>query len=82
MKILYICSDLSIPILGQHGAAVHVRSLVAAFMRAGHQVIVAAPLLNKSPWEQQAVVSAPVLHLPTAPIPTPPFSLSRPSIAP
>jgi glycosyltransferase involved in cell wall biosynthesis len=66
MRILYLCSDLSIPILGQHGAAVHVRSLVTAFQRAGRQVIVAAPLLNKSPWEKQAAIAAPVLHVPTA----------------
>ncbi|MBA3482575.1 MAG: glycosyltransferase family 4 protein [Pirellulales bacterium] len=66
MRILYVCTDLSIPILGQHGAAVHVRSLVAALERGGNQVIVAAPLLNKSPWERPAAISARVQHLPTA----------------
>jgi glycosyltransferase involved in cell wall biosynthesis len=67
VKILYLCTDLSIPILGQHGAAVHVRSLVAAFERAGHNAILAAPLLNKSPWERAATVAATLLHVPPAP---------------
>ena len=31
MKILYLCSDLGIPVLGRKGASVHVRSLVAAY---------------------------------------------------
>lgn len=64
MKILYVCADLGIPTLGRHGAGVHVRSLVAAFRRDGHSVLLAAPLLNKSPWEEAAPIAAPVLHLP------------------
>jgi glycosyltransferase involved in cell wall biosynthesis len=64
MKILYVCSDLGIPILGQHGAAVHVRSLVAALQRAGHQVVVAAPLVNKSLWDHPTALPVRVLHLP------------------
>ena len=36
MKILYLCTDLGIPVLGWKGAAVHVRALVAAFSRASH----------------------------------------------
>jgi glycosyltransferase involved in cell wall biosynthesis len=39
--------------------------LIAAFHRAGHQVIIAAPLLNKSPWDRPASISANVLHLTT-----------------
>ena len=66
MNILYLCSDLGIPVLGRHGASVHVRSLVAAFREAGHRVILAAPLLNKSPWEQQEELEAAVLHLPAS----------------
>jgi glycosyltransferase involved in cell wall biosynthesis len=64
VKILYLCTDLGIPILGQHGAAVHIRNLVAAFERAGHKTILAAPLLNKSPWERSATVAATLLHVP------------------
>src|SRR2546422_1033931 len=63
MRILYLCADAGVPVLGRKGAAVHVRELVAAFARAGHQVVLAAPLLNKSPWEKPAEVAATVLHL-------------------
>src|SRR5437867_4848338 len=64
MKILYLCSDLGIPVLGRKGASVHLRSLVTAFVRAGHSVILAAPLLNKSPWEGPAKLDVSLLHLP------------------
>src|SRR5438445_722993 len=64
VKIAYLCPDLGIPVLGHKGASVHVRGLVAAFVRAGHSVVVAAPLLNKSPWEEPARLEAPLLHLP------------------
>jgi glycosyltransferase involved in cell wall biosynthesis len=63
MKILYLCADAGIPVLGHKGASVHVRELVAAFARAGHRVVLAAPLLNKSPWEKPQPVSGTLLHL-------------------
>jgi glycosyltransferase involved in cell wall biosynthesis len=63
VKILYLCPDLGIPVLGRKGAAVHVRQLVAAFSRAGHQVVLAAQLLNKSPWEKPAEFSTPILQI-------------------
>jgi len=63
MKILYLCSDAGIPVLGRKGASIHVREMVGAFARAGHQVVLAAPVLNKSPWEKPAEVDANVLHL-------------------
>ena len=64
MKIAYLCPDLGIPVLGRKGASTHVRGLVAAFVRLGHSVIVAAPVLNKSPWEKPARLEAPLLELP------------------
>ncbi|HET6688738.1 MAG TPA: glycosyltransferase family 4 protein, partial [Rubrobacter sp.] len=67
MKILYLCPDLGIPVLGRKGASVHVRELVAAFGRAGHSIVLAAPLLNKSPWEEPAELEAQLLHAPPAP---------------
>ena len=67
MKILYLCPDLGIPVQGRKGASVHVRELVAAFGRAGHSVVLAAPLLNKSPWEEPAELEAQLLHVPPAP---------------
>ena len=64
MKILYLCADLGIPILGYKGASVHVRGLVAALARAGHSVVLAAPVLNKSPWQGPARLEVPLVHLP------------------
>ena len=63
MKILHLCSDAGIPVLGRKGASVHVREMVGAFARAGHQVVLAAQVLNKSPWEKPAEINANVLHL-------------------
>jgi glycosyltransferase involved in cell wall biosynthesis len=63
MKILYLSPDPGIPVLGRKGAAVHVRAMAAAFSRAGHQVVLAAAILNKSPWEQPANLEATLLHI-------------------
>ena len=63
MKILYVCSDAGIAILGRKGASVHVRELVGAFTRAGHEVVVAAPLLNKSSWEKPAGIAGNILQI-------------------
>jgi glycosyltransferase involved in cell wall biosynthesis/thiamine kinase-like enzyme len=43
MNILYICADAGIPIRGHKGAAVHVRALTDAFVRAGHSVTIVTP---------------------------------------
>ena len=64
MRILYVSPDLGVPVLGRKGASVHVRGLVDALTRAGHRVVLAAPLLNKSPWEEPAALAGQVLHLP------------------
>ena len=45
----------------------HVRELVAAFRRAGHSVVLATPLLNKSPWEEPARFESSLLHMPPSP---------------
>lgn len=67
MRILYLCSDHGVPVLGAKGAGVHVRELVAAFRRAGHSVALAAPTLTKSPWEEPTEVDATLVHLPPTP---------------
>jgi glycosyltransferase involved in cell wall biosynthesis len=66
MKILYLCADLGIPVLGRKGASVHVRAMVNAFGEAGHSVILASSLLNKSPWEEPSAIDVRLLHLPPA----------------
>src|SRR5207247_1082295 len=64
MNIHYLCYDLGIPVLGRKGGSVHLRSLVTAFVRAGHSMVLATPLLNKSPWEGPAKLDVSLLHLP------------------
>ena len=64
MKVLYLCADLGIPVLGGTGASVHVRSLVTALRAAGHSVVLAAASLTKSPWEQPAELDATIWHVP------------------
>jgi glycosyltransferase involved in cell wall biosynthesis len=63
MKILYLCPDLGIPVLGHKGASVHVRELTAALSQAGHDLILAAQMLNKSPWEKPAELKVPVIQV-------------------
>lgn len=63
MKILYLCPDLGIPVLGRKGASVHVRELCGAFSSAGHEVTLAAQTLNKSPWEKPAQTEATVVQI-------------------
>ena len=64
MKILYICSDAGIPVLGNKGASVHVRELIAAFSRAQCRIVLATPSLTKSPWDVPAEVAAQIIHCP------------------
>jgi glycosyltransferase involved in cell wall biosynthesis len=63
MKILYLCPDLGIPVLGHKGASIHVRQMVLALQRAGHQVTLIAQILNKSPWEKPAEMNVPVIQV-------------------
>lgn len=64
MKALYICADIGIPVLGGKGGAVHVRSMVAALEQLGHQGVLTAPMLTKSPWEMPAASAGQLLHIP------------------
>jgi glycosyltransferase involved in cell wall biosynthesis len=63
MKILYLCPDLGIPVLGRKGASTHVRELIAALSRVGHSVVLVTPSLSKSPWERPAALDATLVHL-------------------
>lgn len=42
MNVLYVCADRGIPVLGNKGASVHVRSVTAAMQALGHEVTLAA----------------------------------------
>lgn len=63
MKILYLCPDYGIPVLGSKGASVHIRELIAAFDRAGHSVVLSAPRVTRTPWDKPQPVAAEFLHL-------------------
>ena len=67
MKILYLCPDAGIPVLGRKGASVHVRELIGAFARAGHQVTLASQTLLKSTAQQPERVRARIIHVPSSP---------------
>lgn len=47
MRILSICPDTGIDVLGAKGAAIHVREMVTAFRSLGHEVELVAPRLTK-----------------------------------
>jgi glycosyltransferase involved in cell wall biosynthesis len=57
MRVLYLCLDEGIPLLGRKGAAVHVREMVAALIRGGNEVAVVGPVLSKSAWEEPAGIA-------------------------
>ena len=41
MRIVYVCADRGIPLLGDKGASVHLRSLSAALAKRGNEVCLA-----------------------------------------
>jgi glycosyltransferase involved in cell wall biosynthesis len=67
VNILYLSLDRGIPVLGGKGAAVHVRSMVAALRRLGHSVTVAAPRLVRGD-ESPAPLDAEVIEIPGDPV--------------
>lgn len=46
MRLLYLTADPGVPVFGGKGASVHVRAMVTAFARVGHDVIVASPRIE------------------------------------
>lgn len=51
MKILYVCADRGIPLGGDKGASVHLRSITAALHRCGHEVtVLARNTSGDNPW--------------------------------
>ena len=66
MNILYLCADRGIPIRGHKGAAVHVRTMTDAFVRAGHTVTIMTP--RPGPKDGPAPM-ANIVTIPLPPIP-------------
>jgi glycosyltransferase involved in cell wall biosynthesis len=62
MRIAYVCADPGIPVHGQKGASIHVRSVIHALRERGaHVTLFAARREGKPAWELQDV---PALSLP------------------
>ncbi|MBI1290552.1 glycosyltransferase [bacterium] len=61
MRILYVCGDQGIPVFGRKGASTHIREMIAAWCRAGHEVMLAAPDLSgdRRPEEAMETVALP-----------------------
>src|SRR4051794_18708520 len=66
MRILYLCADLGVPVLGHKGASIHVRELASALRRAGHDVVVAAASLTTDRSDEPVRFGG-VEHLPPSP---------------
>ena len=65
MKIAYVCADLGIPVLGNKGAAVHVREFADALVRLGHDVrVICAAGTGGDETAPQNSLLAPVVVLP------------------
>lgn len=60
MRILYYCPDQGIPVLGDKGASVHVRSFVTALARQGHEVLLVCSRLG----EGNPPPPVPIIELP------------------
>jgi glycosyltransferase involved in cell wall biosynthesis len=46
MRILYLTADPGIPVYGEKGASIHVRTMACALSELGHEVIVASPRIE------------------------------------
>lgn len=46
MRILYVCADPGIPVLGAKGASVHVRNIIDALVGRGHHVVLGCAALG------------------------------------
>jgi glycosyltransferase involved in cell wall biosynthesis len=64
VRLLYVCCDPGVPLLGAKGASVHARSVTAALTRLGHHVAVACASVGQG---NPAPPGVPIHELPAAP---------------
>jgi glycosyltransferase involved in cell wall biosynthesis len=64
MKVLFVCADFGIPILGGKGSSVHVRELAAAFNRCGHQITIVAPVGSPDAESMPSMNHVDFMHIP------------------
>ena len=60
MRILYVCGDQGIPVFGRKGASTHIREMIAALRRRGHEIVLAAPDLGGDRREEERMETAPL----------------------
>lgn len=68
MKIAYLTTDFGVPVLGTKGASVHVRRMVGALARRGHEILLLTPDPGSGPGEapEARVVALPFAAIPAA----------------
>lgn len=64
MRILYICADFGIPVLGFKGASVHIRELTDALIELGHEVTVITPNAGEGNSARARMLQVAAPHLP------------------
>lgn len=47
MRILYVCADFGVPVYGHKGASIHLRAMARAFARAGHDLHILSPSIDR-----------------------------------
>lgn len=50
MKIAYLCADVGVPLDGSKGASVHLREMMHAWVKLGHEVVVFTPNAPPEDW--------------------------------
>lgn len=66
MRIAYLSTDFGVPVRGTKGASVHVRKMVGALAKRGHELVLLTPDSGEGPAEAPA---CPVVSLPFEPGP-------------
>jgi glycosyltransferase involved in cell wall biosynthesis len=66
MQIAYLCADVGIPVYGCKGSSIHIRSMVTAWQRMGHQVTIFSPSTTEGLAHYQGIE-----QLQTVPTPLP-----------
>jgi glycosyltransferase involved in cell wall biosynthesis len=65
VRLLYVCCDPGVPLLGGKGASVHARGVTAALARLGHRIAVACTSVGEG---NPASPSVPIHELPAEPV--------------
>jgi len=64
MRIAYVCADRGVPIFGNKGCSIHVREVISALLRGGHEIDLFAARLDGQPpagWKNVRIHMLPLL---------------------